>query len=83
MKLGCQWYLWAIESCAQGWQSRVRILRDKRLQEAKRHEDMLNKLEGRIAYGRIILLNSKFRRMSPKKRKTDKEKRSMEQLKDI
>ena len=30
----------------KGWQSRVRILRDKRLQEAKRHEDMLNKLEG-------------------------------------
>ena len=44
--------------CAQGWQSRVRILRDKRLQDAIRHEDMLNKLEGRIASGRTKLLNS-------------------------
>lgn len=52
----CEAFL-AKESCAQGWQSRVRILRDTRLQEAKRHEDMLNKLEGRMASGRMRLLN--------------------------
>ena len=49
-------------------------LRDKRLQEAKRHEDMLNKLEGRIASGRIILLNSNFRRMSPKNARLTRKK---------